>query len=133
MRLILKHKVEIILISVLLLAYFALRLPNLTLQPIFADEAIYVRWAQVMKSEPTLRFLPLSDGKTPLFMWTLMPLFKVFEDPLFAGRFLSVMSGLVTLLGVYFLSRKVFLSMIASFPGILPSESYSFLLILIFL
>ena len=119
MRLILKHKVEIILISVLLLAYFALRLPNLTLQPIFADEAIYVRWAQVMKSEPTLRFLPLSDGKTPLFMWVLMPLFKVFEDPLFAGRFLSVMSGLVTLLGVYFLSRKVFNSKVAFWASLI--------------
>jgi len=25
-------------------------------QPIFGDEAIYIRWAQVMKAEPTLRF-----------------------------------------------------------------------------
>ena len=70
--------------------YFALRLPNLTLQPIFADEAIYIRWAQVMRAEPTLRFLSLSDGKTPLFMWAMIPFLKVFSDPLFAGRFLSV-------------------------------------------
>lgn len=92
----------------LTLLYFALRLPNLTLQPIFADEAIYVRWAQVMRSEPTLRFLPLSDGKTPLFMWAMMPMFKVFEDPLFAGRFLSIISGFFTMLGVFALGWKVF-------------------------
>lgn len=61
-----------------------------------------------MRAEPTLRFLPLTDGKTPLFMWSMMPLFKIFEDPLFAGRLLSVISGLFTLLGVYFLSKKIF-------------------------
>ena len=95
----------LLLISVL---YFGLRLPNLTSQPIFADEAIYIRWAQVMKSEPTLRFLPLSDGKTPLFMWVMIPFFKFFHDPLFAGRFLSVIAGFFSLFGIYLLSKKIF-------------------------
>ncbi len=108
MKVFLRYKVEILVLTLLAALYFALRLPNLTLQPIFADEAIYVRWAQVMKSEPTLRFVSLSDGKTPLFMWMMIPLFKVFEDPLFAGRFLSVLSGSGTLLGVFLLTRKVF-------------------------
>lgn len=92
----------------IILLYFALRLPNLTLQPIFADEAIYIRWAQVMRAEPTLRFLPLSDGKTPLFMWTVMPSLKIFHDPLLAGRAVSVFSGFLTLLGVWFLGWKFF-------------------------
>ncbi len=61
-----------------------------------------------MKSEPTLRFLPLSDGKAPLFMWIMIPFLKVFSDPLFAGRFLSILSGLVSLAGVFFLSLRVF-------------------------
>lgn len=103
-----KHRKEILVLSILAAAYFILRLPNLTLQPIFADEAIYIRWAQVMRAEPTLRFLPLSDGKTPLFMWMMIPLFKFIQDPLFAGRFLSVISGFFTLLGIFFLSRKIF-------------------------
>ena len=102
------HRTEILVLVVLFLAYFLLRLPNLTLQPVFADEAIYVRWAQVMRAEPTMRFLPLSDGKTPLFMWTMIPFLKIFNDPLFAGRFLSVISGFATLLGVYLLGRKFF-------------------------
>lgn len=101
-------KKEIIIMAAVGILYFLLRLPNLTLMPIFADEAIYIRWAQVMRAEPTLRFLPLSDGKPPLFMWALMPLFKIFDDPLFAGRVLSVISGFFTLLGALFLGWKFF-------------------------
>ncbi len=101
-------KKTILLLFGLTILFFALRLPNLTLQPIFADEAIYVRWAQVMRAEPTLRFLPLSDGKTPLFMWMMIPLFKIFDDPLMAGRVLSVFSGYLTFLGVLFLGWRFF-------------------------
>lgn len=108
MIIILKYKFQIILLLLIVFLYFLLRLPNLTLQPIFADEAIYIRWAQVMKAEPTLRFLPLSDGKTPLFMWLLIPLFKVLTDPLLAGRFLSVLSGFGTLLAAFLIGWKFF-------------------------
>lgn len=103
-----KHRLEILILFILAIAYFLLRLPNLVSQPIFADEAIYVRWAQVMRAEPTLRFLPLSDGKTPLFMWLMIPFFKVFQDPLYAGRFLSVLAGFGSFLGVLFLGWKFF-------------------------
>lgn len=103
-----ENKWGIIIILLLAIAYFLLRLPNLTLQPIFADEAIYVRWAQVMKAEPTLRFLPMSDGKTPLFMWVMSPFLKMFSDPLYAGRFLSVFSGFITMLGALFLGWRFF-------------------------
>ncbi len=108
MNFIKENKLSIILSLLIFILYFAFRLPNLTLQPIFADEAIYIRWAQVMKAEPTLRFISLTDGKTPLFMWAMIPFFKVFNDPLVAGRFLSVLSGFVTLLGVLFLGWKFF-------------------------
>ena len=103
-----RYRKEILILTGLVTLYFLLRLPNLTLQPIFADEAIYIRWAQVMKAEPTLRFLPLSDGKTPLFMWAMIPFLKFVQDPLLAGRLLSVISGFFTLTGVFFLSKKVF-------------------------
>lgn len=108
MRLFIKYRKEILIFCFITCLYFVLRIPNLTIQPIFADEAIYVRWAQVMRAEPTLRFLPLTDGKTPLFMWLMIPLFKVFDDPLFAGRFLSVIAGFMTLLGVFVLGWKYF-------------------------
>lgn len=119
MSLIKKHLLEICLALSIAVLYFTIRLPNLTLQPIFTDEAIYIRWAQVMRSEPTLRYLPLTDGKTPLFMWMMMPLFKLFNDPLFAGRILSVFSGFLTLIGIFVLARKFFDSRVALMASLL--------------
>lgn len=91
------------LLAILLIG-FGIRIINLTILPIFVDEAIYVRWAQVMAAEPTLRFLPLSDGKQPLYMWFLMFLIKYFQDPLFIGRLISVVTGLGTTVGIFILS-----------------------------
>lgn len=86
-------------VGILLLGLF-LRLINLNILPVFADESIYIRWSQVMKAESTLRFLPLSDGKQPLFMWLVIPFFKFINDPLVAGRAVSVLAGLGTMIGI---------------------------------
>lgn len=108
MHLIKNNLLTIVILITIIVVYFVFRLPSLTSQPIFADEAIYIRWAQVMKAEPTLRFLPLTDGKTPLFMWAMMPVFKVIDNPLLAGRLLAVFSGLGTLIGVFLLGTIFF-------------------------
>lgn len=76
----------------------------------FTDEAIYIRWAQIMKNDATLRFLPLTDGKQPLFMWMIIPFFKIFEDPLVSGRMVSVLSGVGSVTGLFFLSFELFKS-----------------------
>jgi 4-amino-4-deoxy-L-arabinose transferase-like glycosyltransferase len=88
----------------LAIAFFATRIYKLGTIPVFVDEAIYVRWAQVMKSEPTLRFLPQSDGKQPLFMWINMPVFKLIKDPLIAGRAVSIGAGFLAISGLYLLA-----------------------------
>lgn len=95
---------------IVLLAALFLRVYNLTILPVFVDEAIYVRWAQVMRAESTLRFLPLSDGKQPLFMWLVIPFLKLFSDPLLAGRLVSVVSGAATLVGIFLLTYALFKS-----------------------
>lgn len=87
-------------IVILLLAIY-LRVTNLTTIPVFADEAIYIRWSQIMFNEATLRFLPLSDGKQPLFHWVLMYFVHRFADPLWIGRMVSVATGLGTVVGVF--------------------------------
>lgn len=87
-----------------------LRFYALTNLPIFVDEAIYIRWAQVMKTESTLRFLPLSDGKQPLYMWLVIPFMKFISDPLLAGRIVSVFSGLGTMIGIGMVSWYLFKS-----------------------
>src|SRR3989344_4878367 len=103
-------KSVIIFLPTISLFGFLLRVTRIVLyqQPIFADEAIYVRWAQVMRAEPTLRFLPLSDGKQPLFMWSMIPLLKLFSDPLIAGRMLSVICSLATGIGIFLLTYLLF-------------------------
>ena len=83
-----------IFLSIFLVAfYFFSRVQNLTSIPVFCDEAIYIRWAQIIQSEETLRFVPQSDGKQPLFMWINAVTLKIFSDPLVSGRLISVFSG----------------------------------------
>ena len=105
--------------GIVVLILFSLRFVNLTILPVFADEAIYIRWAQIMKAEETLRFLPLSDGKQPLFMWLVIPFLKFISDPLMAGRLVSVFSGFGTLIGISFLSYLLFKSKKVSLIGAL--------------
>ena len=75
MKQFLKDKKAMLILGVLLVLGIIFRFVNLTQVPVFADEAIYLRWAQIMRAEETLRFLPLSDGKQPLYMWTVIPFF----------------------------------------------------------
>lgn len=100
----------ILVLFVLLVIGLLFRINRLTYLPIFADEAIYVRWAQVMRAEPTLRFLPLDDGKQPFYMWSVIPFLKLFNDPLFAARLFSVVSGIGTSMGVFVASYILFKS-----------------------
>lgn len=76
--------------------------------PIFTDEAIYIRWAQIGLNDPAHRYISLTDGKQPMLTWLMYPLLKIFHDPLFAGRFVSVLSGVLTALGIYLLARELF-------------------------
>lgn len=106
----------------ILLLYFLLRLPSLTLQPVFCDEAIYIHWAQtILKDFKYEVFIPLTDGKTPLFMWLDAPFQKFFSDPLFGGRILSVFSGLLTVIGMVILGSEFFNKRVGLVSGFLVS------------
>ncbi|MGB9911246.1 MAG: ArnT family glycosyltransferase [Microgenomates group bacterium] len=106
---------EKILFLIIIVLFLFTRLFNLSLLPVFCDEAIYIRWAQIIKSVPELKFISLSDGKQPLFMWLMVPFLKIFPDPLFGGRMVSVFSGLISLIGVFFLSLLIFNSKRSAF------------------
>ncbi|MFA5828015.1 MAG: hypothetical protein WC841_01450 [Candidatus Shapirobacteria bacterium] len=85
-------------VSLIIGLYLATRFQNLTFIPVFGDEAIYLRWSQIIKNVETLRFIPQTDGKQPLFMWITVIFFKFIKDPLAAGRTLSVLSGFGTMI-----------------------------------
>ncbi len=103
-------KNKLIPLSLLLacLTYLFSRIQNLTSLPVFGDEAIYIRWSQVIKNVETLRFIPLTDGKQPLFMWLTIPFFKLSSDPLFSARLVSVLSGLGITLLLFLASCLIF-------------------------
>jgi len=104
-------------IVLLSLVFLATRFINLLLWPVFADEAIYIRWSQLIWQGQF--FIPLTDGKTPLFMWLLSPLQQLTNQPLLSGRLLSVMAGLLTLIAVYLLADKLFDKRTALIAGLL--------------
>lgn len=87
--------------------FLATRLINLRLWPIFTDEAIYTRWSQIALHDASLRFIPLTDGKQPLWHWFTMAAMKVVSDPLLAGRFVSVMAGFAAMVGIWFLTYEL--------------------------
>jgi hypothetical protein len=94
---------------ILFCLYFITRLPNLDSLPIFTDEAIYIRWSQIGSRDANWRFISLTDGKQPLFTWIMMVYLKVFDlDPLVVGRLVSVSSGILTVLGIWFVAMELF-------------------------
>ena len=88
--------------------YLVSRLACLLSLPIFEDEAIYLRWAQLAKSDASWRFVSLSDGKQPLFVWIVAASLNVVHDPLLAGRLVSTLAGFATVAGLFLLGRELF-------------------------
>ena len=80
--------------------YFSTRLVNLTIIPIFTDEAIYLRWGQIALADPRWRFISLLDGKQPLLIWLFLPALKLIADPLVAGRMVSIFAGCMGMIGM---------------------------------
>lgn len=109
-KLISQSKIEFVFAGLIFFAYLLTRLVRLDLIPIFTDEAIYLRWSQIMAGDASLRYLPLIDGKPPLFMWATSVVLKLLPslDPLLALRLTSVGSGLFSLMGIIFTSYVFF-------------------------
>lgn len=103
-RFLLKNK-TILMLSFI---YFLFRLINLTSIPIFNDEAIYLDWGWREIHYPNNLFYSLFDGKQPFLMWMFGISESFFSDPLFAGRLISVITGFLTGLGIYYIGKKYF-------------------------
>lgn len=108
MRFIKKYKFELLIGLGLLVVYLLLRTFHLLNLPVFTDEAIYMRWAQIAKQDAAERFISLSDGKQPLYVWVVMTLMRFVHDPLLAGRLVSAFSGALTAVGLFFLTNELF-------------------------
>jgi 4-amino-4-deoxy-L-arabinose transferase-like glycosyltransferase len=91
----------------LLFIYFCINLPNLTRLPIFNDESIYLDWGWFNTHFPGHLYDSLLDSKQPLMVWIFGIFENFFKDPLFAGRFVSVMIGSITALGIFTIAKKL--------------------------
>lgn len=102
------QKTTLFLIFIFLLT----RLINLTLLPIFTDEAIYIYWAKYIATFHSHFFMSLTDGKPPLFIWFITLLLQIFPQDMYlvVGRLVSVIAGGATIIGVYKLTNLLFSS-----------------------
>lgn len=92
----------------LILVFLLTRLINLMSLPIVTDEAIYMRWAQIALGDPSWRFISLIDGKQPMLIWLTIPILKLTAMPLLSGRLISVIAGLIGMIGSFFLGWELF-------------------------
>ncbi|OGG02334.1 hypothetical protein A2W14_03935 [Candidatus Gottesmanbacteria bacterium RBG_16_37_8] len=110
---------DVLLISIFAVSAFISRIYNLLAVPIFTDEAIYIRWAQIGLADPAHRYISLTDGKQPLLTWLMYPFLTIFSDPLFAGRFVSVLSSVLAVIGIYLLAKTLFNRSTAVFASLI--------------
>ena len=103
-----KYKLVFLSLLGLSILYFILRLYHLESLPIFTDEVIYLRWAQIAKNDAAWRFISLTDGKQPSFIWLTIVSMRLVSDPLIAGRIVSVGAGFLSMIGLFFLGKELF-------------------------
>lgn len=104
---------------VLSLIFFAIRLYHLTVIPIFNDEAIYLDWGWREIHRPNHLFYSLYDAKPPLLMWIFGLASSVLPHLLIAGRFVGVLFGYLTLLGIWKLGTRLGTQRIAVIAALL--------------
>ena len=102
-----KHSSNFFFMAVVLL-FLLTRLVHLTIIPIFNDEAIYISWAKIINEDLHDIWLPIKvDNSKPLFLWLIAIFLNLFENPLWAARFVSVLAGFFSLIGVYLIGQKL--------------------------
>lgn len=106
-----------------LIIYLFLRLTNIMSLPLFTDEAIYTRWSQIARYDASWRFISLTDGKQPMYVWADMIFMRFTHDPLLAGRLVSVVFGILTMVGLYLVGREIFKN---KWVGLLTALLYLF-------
>lgn len=101
---------------------------NLLSQPLYLDEGLYIFWAKLFSSSSGFAYVSMQDGKTPLFMWIVAYFHQYLGTFLFTARFISVVSGSVTVLSWAIITYKLFGTRTTVFFCILMAASpYMFL------
>ena len=118
-----------LLLGGLILGYLTTRLYNLTALPITSQEATWIHWAQIVLQYPNEWLIAGDSGQQPLFTWLTAILLNIFPDPLFAGRLVSVLAGLASMMGLYRIGHGVYnrtAGLLAAFIYIVFPYTYFF-------
>jgi len=103
----------------LVLVYLITRLTALTALPMSSEEATWIHWAQIIVQYPQEWLISNNGGQQPLFTWLNAVALNIFSDPLVAGRFVSVLAGLASLVGLYFIGRDAFNRTVGFLAGLI--------------
>ncbi len=106
----------------LFLLFLLLRLPGLTSLPISSEEATFIHFSQIINSELHELFIPQTDGRQPLFSWLVLLPLQFFEDPLTAGRIVSITAGLASTIGLFIVGCQLWTFSV----GLVASLTYLF-------
>lgn len=116
-------------IAVLILIYLVTRLYGLTASPMNSLEATWIHWAQIVLQYPSEILIAGNSGEQPLFTWVTALTLNIFPDPLFAGRFVSVLAGLASMTGLYCIGGRTYnrtIGLLAAFIYIVFPYAYFF-------
>jgi len=102
----------------IIVLYFASRFLALNALPVFADEAIYIRWAQLIFQDEKYLFFSVNDGKPPLYIWSLLPALNIWSDPVFAGRAVSVLIGGLQLGILWLILKTLKANVVTRYAGV---------------
>src|SRR4051812_44499366 len=91
--------------TILALLCLVLRAANITALPIFSDEAIYLRWAQLIRAG--YPWISVVDPKPPLHFWLIAAVYDFSTDPLRAARMLSAFAGALTIPAIMLLAEEL--------------------------
>jgi 4-amino-4-deoxy-L-arabinose transferase-like glycosyltransferase len=92
----------------LIIIYISSRLLFLSRYPIFNDEAIHLRFGQIIWQSGYWQYSMMHSGKQPLPYIVYGAMMKIISDPLFAGRIVSIVFGFCTLFMVIAVSYRSF-------------------------
>jgi hypothetical protein len=95
-----------LILSVILLGLAGLRLFDLSMLPIYYDEALHIERAERVLIEHTL--LMGTEGGKHFQIWLLALILPFTKDPLLATRSLSAIAGLSAGAGCYLLARRLY-------------------------
>ncbi len=113
---------ELAALGSLIVLCAALRVVHLDALPVYTDEALYTRAAQLVGTHPgwdTWLSAMRYGGAPPLFSWLAAPLVRLWPDPLQAGRLTSALIGVVALLPTWAVGRIVGGSMVGLLAALL--------------